>query len=46
MQFPHRRGRADAATAGGPDPRERHQARLPGAADPQDRIRVKSRNFH
>ena len=37
MHFPHRRGRADAATGAGHDPRERVAA---------ETIRVKSRNFH
>jgi error-prone DNA polymerase len=48
MQFPHRRGRADAATGGGRDPREkgRGQSHAPSRTDIAETIRVKSRNFH
>jgi error-prone DNA polymerase len=50
MQFPHRRSRADAATGGGPDPRDTKRlgglSRSIPSADPQETIRVKSRNFH
>ena len=53
MDFPHRTGPADGAKNGGYDPRER-KAPLPApplplpapVAEPEERIRVKSRNFH
>jgi error-prone DNA polymerase len=47
MQFPHRRGRADAATGGCRDPREkgRGQSHAPSRTDIAETIRVKSRNF-
>jgi error-prone DNA polymerase len=48
MHFPHRRGRADAAVNGGPDPRERARGHghAPSRTDSTETIRVKSRNFH
>ncbi|TFI58350.1 DNA polymerase III subunit alpha [Sphingomonas parva] len=53
MDFPHRTGPADGAKNGGYDPRERKPAlpapvlSLPNpSAEPEERIRVKSRNFH
>jgi error-prone DNA polymerase len=47
--FPHRRGRADAATTAGPDPRDKKRLRDQGRAalsHGQETLRIKSRNFH
>ena len=52
MHFPHRRGRADAATHGGGSaphkPSERARSPKPRPSGPglPETIRVKSRNFH
>jgi error-prone DNA polymerase len=50
LKFPHRRGRADAATGSAPDQRETQKGRglshAPSRTDSPETIRVKSRNFH
>lgn len=44
--FPHRPGRADHASSGGPDTRQRRQSPLLPPFDEKPTIRIKSRDFH